>query len=142
MIVGRVWTAQGNPDPSVALFPNGTVAAKLIFTTASEAEVLYLKGSPQWQAYVYTNPNDPAPMATSPRAVLSLRLLQIDIAVKDDRLSDTTGWVFGTWLRMNNRAEGRWGNPLNRTPVDDKSWPNHWIAGQSWINVGGAVTCC
>jgi len=66
--------------------------------------VLYLKGSPQWQAYVYTNPNDPAPMATSPRAVLSLRLLQIDIAVKDDRLSDTTGWVFGTWLRMNNRA--------------------------------------
>jgi hypothetical protein len=31
-----------------------------------------------------------APKASSPRAVLSLRLLQIDIAVKDDRLLDTT----------------------------------------------------
>ena len=98
MIVGRVWKAHGNPDPTVALFPNGTVAAKLIFTTASEAEVPYLKGSPQWQAYVYANTSDPAPKATSPRAVLGLRLLQIDIAVKDDRLSDTTGWVFGTFV--------------------------------------------
>ena len=98
MIIGRVWQDHGDPDPTAALFPNGTVATKLIFTTASEAEVPYLKGSPQWQAYVYANPNDPAPKATSPRAVLSLRLLQIDIAVKDDRLSDTTGWVFGTFV--------------------------------------------
>ena len=92
MIIGRVWQDHGDPDPTAALFPNGTVATKLIFTTASEAEVPYLKGSPQWQAYVYANPNDPAPKATSSRAVLSLRLLQ------NDRLSDTTGWVFGTFV--------------------------------------------
>jgi len=100
MIIGRVWQDHGDPDPTAALFPNGTVATKLIFTTASEAEVPYLKGSPQWQAYVYANPNDPAPKATSPRAVLSLRLLQIDIAVKDDRLSgyDRLGvWNIRLW---------------------------------------------
>jgi len=35
MIIGRVWKDHGNPDPTGASFPNGTVAAKLIFTTTS-----------------------------------------------------------------------------------------------------------
>jgi hypothetical protein len=121
-----LWSRQdhGNPNPTAALFPNGTVATKLIFTTASEAEVPYLKGAPQWQAYVYANPNDPAPKASSPRAVLPLRLLQIDIAVKDDRVSDTTpGWVFGTFVYG--------GGPGG---VGSSGWMNVSLVGTMWGN--------
>jgi hypothetical protein len=96
--IGRVWSNHGAPNPSLALMSNGTVAAKLIFTTAPVSEVPYLQGAPVWNAYVYANPNDPAPKANSPRAVLQLRLLQIDIAVKDSRLASTTGWAFGTFV--------------------------------------------
>ena len=126
MIFGRVWQDHGNPDPAAALFPNGTVATKLIFTAASEAEVPYLKGAPQWQAYVYANPNDPAPKASSPRAVLPLRLLQIDIAVKDDRVSDTTGWVFGTFVYG--------GGPGG---VGGSGWMNVSSVGTMWGNDPG-----
>ena len=59
---------------------------------------------------MYADPNDPAPKATSPRAVLSVRLLQIDVAVKDDRVSDMTGWVFGTFVY----GGGPWGTKRQR----------------------------
>jgi hypothetical protein len=139
MIIGRVWQDHGNPDPTAALFPNGTVAAKLIFTTASEAEVPYLKGAPQWQAYIYANPNDPAPKTTSPRAVLSLRLLQIDIAVKDDRVSETTGWVFGTFVYgggPGSQGASGWTN-VSSVGVMWGNDPGYSGAGsltQTWLN--------
>ncbi|HEY4942929.1 MAG TPA: hypothetical protein VII56_15985 [Rhizomicrobium sp.] len=102
-IIGRVWSDHGKPDPALASFPEGTVAAKLLFTTAPVAQVPYLAGAPQWQAYVYADPhiqtsdipNDPAKRV---RAVLTVRLLQIDIAVKDSRVASTTGWIMGTFV--------------------------------------------
>ena len=139
MIIGRVWQDHGNPDPTAALFPNGTVAAKLIFTAASEAEVPYLKGSPQWQAYVYANPNDPAPKVTSPRSVLSLRLLQIDIAVKDDRVSDTTGWVFGTFVYgggPGGQSGSGWTNVASVGVIwgNDPGYPGTGLLEETWLN--------
>jgi|SRR5581483_7244918 len=77
--------------------PNGTVAAKLLFTTAPVSEVPYLQGAPTWNSFVYAGLNDPAPRPNSARAIVQLRLLQIDVAVKDPRVSETTGWVFGTF---------------------------------------------
>lgn len=96
--LGRMWSDHGRPDPSLAAMPDGTVAAKLLFTTASDAEVPYLKGSPEWSAYVYADPNDQNPKPDSPRAVLKLKLLQIDVAVKDSHAGSPTGWVFGTFV--------------------------------------------
>lgn len=96
--IGRVWMDRGRPNPALGSMPNGTVAAKLLFTTAPDSEVPYLQSAPTWSAYVYANPNDPAPGPNSPRAVLPVRLLQIDIAVKDPRVAGTTGWVFGTFV--------------------------------------------
>lgn len=97
--IGRMWSDRGHPDPAQASnLPDGTVAAKLLFTTASEAEVPYLKGAPEWSAYVYADPNDPNPKPSSPRAVLKVRLLQIDVAVKDSHAGSPTGWVFGTFV--------------------------------------------
>jgi hypothetical protein len=94
--LGKVWANHGNPDAGLATMPEGTVAAKLLFTTAPVEQVPWLAGSPEWQAYVY-DPNDSHPRATSPRAIRTVRLLQVDIAVKDRRATDT-GWVFGTFV--------------------------------------------
>jgi hypothetical protein len=96
--IGRVWANHGKPEPSAALMPEGTVAAKLLFTTATPDEVPYLQGAPLWQAFIYENPNDPVPKPTTPRTIQAVRLLQIDIAVKDAQVATTTGWVFGTFV--------------------------------------------
>ena len=139
MILGRVWKDHGNPDTAAALFPNGTFAAKLVFTTASETEVPYLKGAPRWQAYVYSDRNDPDPTATSPRAAIDLRLLQIDLAVKDDRVSDTTGWVFGTFV-YGGGPEGRSGTGWTNVSAvggmwgNDPSYSGSGPLAQTWLN--------
>lgn len=96
--IGKVWADHGRPNAAMALAPEGTVAAKLLFTTAPVSEVDYLKGAPTWKAYVFADANDPQPTPTSPRAVRAVRLLQIDIAVKDSRAAATTGWIFGTFV--------------------------------------------
>jgi hypothetical protein len=103
-VIGRVWRNPQKPDPSQAKFPDGTAAVKLLFTEASVDQVPYLKGSKEWQAYIYQDVVTPLnPLVSSaaapdmPRVVKTLRLLQIDIAVRDSRADATTGWVFGTF---------------------------------------------
>jgi hypothetical protein len=102
MTIGKVWTDHGNPDSTLTKLPEGTVAAKLLFTTAPVSEAPYLAGAPAWSGYVYADPHIqtsqiPDDPAKRKRAVLKLRLLQIDIAVKDAR-STTTGWFMGTFV--------------------------------------------
>jgi hypothetical protein len=122
-VIGRVWADHGMPDSSQASFPEGTVAAKLLFTTASVAEVPYLRGSPEWTGYVYANPNTLRPNLGDPRALMKLRLLQIDIAVKDSRVAATTGWVFGTFV---------YGGGLTGKP--GQGWANVQPVGLMWGN--------
>jgi hypothetical protein len=74
-VIGRVWADHGRPDPSVAQMPDGTVAAKLLFTTATVVEVPYLVGAPEWNAYIYSDVNNPTPAPNSPRAVVKVRLV-------------------------------------------------------------------
>ena len=95
-VVGRVWRDPDNPDPAAAKFPDGTVALKLLFTQAPVSQVPYLKDAKEWDAYIYETTAVP----TNPlgkRTVQTLRLLQVDVAVRDTRANDTTGWVFGTF---------------------------------------------
>ncbi|AWN42512.1 hypothetical protein [Methylobacterium durans] len=124
--IGRVWADRGRPNPAFGSMPNGTVAAKLLFTTAPVSEVPYLQGAPTWNAYVYADANDPAPGPTSPRAVLPVRLLQIDIAVKDPQVADVTGWVFGTFVY----GGGPGGQP-------GAGWTNVAPVGVMWGNDPG-----
>lgn len=92
VVIGKMWSDHGHPDAAMAgSLPEGTVAAKLLFTTATVQQVPYLAGAPAWQAYI-------SPSPTGPRAVTPVRLLQIDIAVKDSRVASLTGWVFGTFV--------------------------------------------
>jgi hypothetical protein len=105
--IGRVWPKEGVPDPSAASFPRGTVVAKLLFAQATEEHVSYLKGTPSWRALVHQTPDDcsvvPSDNRTSCNRVEgTVQLLQLDVAVKDDRAADT-GWVFGTFVFNGHR---------------------------------------
>ncbi len=92
--LGRVWRDANAPDPTMSKFPSGAVSAKLIFTQAPVSEVPYLAGSVEWQADIdRATDNGPRP---------TLRLLQVDVAVRDTRATSTTGWVFGTFVYDGN----------------------------------------
>ncbi|HEY8696864.1 MAG TPA: hypothetical protein VIM02_04545 [Rhizomicrobium sp.] len=121
--IGKVWADHMNPQVSLAAMPEGTVGAKLLYTTATVDEVPYLAGAPEWQAYVYKDVHATTPKETDPRAVTTVRLLQIDIAVKDSRVAGTTGWVFGTFV-----YGGGPGGPAG------SGWTNVAPVGSSWGN--------
>jgi hypothetical protein len=120
-VLGQVWKNHDDPDPRQAQFPEGTVAFKLLFTAATVAQVPYLKNSLEWEADINRS------HGTGHRP--KLRLLQIDVAVRDSRADSTTGWVFGTfiydgdapgqtvWERM-VPVGGMWGNDPDKLDDD------------------------
>jgi hypothetical protein len=87
-VIGRVWKIESKPDPRKAIFLEGTVSCKLIFTATPVTQAPFLDGSLTWQADVHRANN------ASPRP--EVKLLQIDVAIKDSRAAPT-GWVFGTF---------------------------------------------
>lgn len=111
--IRNVWPDCGKniPSPSACTFPEKTVAFKLLFTTASNAQVPFLVNSFAWTA------NIGPPQV--PRTDQTVRLLQLDIAVKDAR--SPIGWVFGTFV-----YDGSLGGS---TP-----WERLQLVGVSWGN--------
>ena len=51
-VLGQVWANPDDPDPVHALFPEGTVAAKLLFTAAPVTQAPYLEGTLEWDANI------------------------------------------------------------------------------------------
>lgn len=110
--IGRVWKDPHNPDVDYMKahgFPVGTVVGKILFTTATVNEVAYLKNPVQWQAYVTKS------FQSQEREVQSVRLIQMDIMVRDPRADSTGGWVFGTFVY--NGAKGEKDLWRNLVPV-------------------------
>jgi hypothetical protein len=98
--VGRVWPNDSAPVPSQSTFPEGTVSFKLLFTSGTVEKVPFLAGTKEWKANIYPcNPRNPVPSCpdAKKRVDQTVRLLQIDIAIKDKNASET-GWVFGTFI--------------------------------------------
>lgn len=139
--IGQVWKQRGSPDLTKGVFPEGTVAVKLLFTTAPISEVPYLRGAPEWTAYVYAKPNAPKPypLLGDKRVLMKVRLLQIDISVKDSRVSSTTGWVFGTFVYggglSSYKGQG-WGNvyPVGLMWGNDPGHDGSGSLRETWIN--------
>jgi hypothetical protein len=135
-VLGQVWKNRDNPLHNATVpFPEGTVAFKLLFTTATVAEVPQLKRTLEWEADIERS------RGLEPRP--KVRLLQIDVAVRDKRADPTTGWVFGTFV-YNGDAPGAtvwdrmvpvgamWGNdpdriadggPLSETVINPEARP-------------------
>lgn len=133
--LGQVWgpvaSGAGKPDLGGLPFTVGTVVAKLLYTEATATEVPLLTGAPEVQGNINlrANPTDiNCPTNTDPRVPSTLRLLQLDIAVRDARANET-GWVFGTFV-YDGRVAGSdpwaklkpvglmWGNDPDLTDSD------------------------
>jgi hypothetical protein len=140
-VIGQVWKDPNNPDASVARFPDGAVSIKLLFTQATDAagptQVPFLKNAKTWKADI--NRNAQAPDGPN---VSELRLLQIDLAVRDSRADATTGWVFATFI-YNGDAAGAtpydrmvpvgvmWGNDPGVTPSQVAAGT---VLQETWLN--------
>ena len=96
-VLGEVWENPNHPNPGAFKhFPDGTVGIKLLFTEADATEVPYMAGAKEWEAFIYDKMESPI-NPNGARTVKKLRLLQVDIAVRDTKNDAVTGWVFGTF---------------------------------------------
>jgi hypothetical protein len=129
-VIGKVWKVPDHPDPNAFNnFPDGTVSIKLLFTEADSKEVPYLDGSKEWDAYIYDKNESPV-NPNGVRKVKEMRLLQIDIAVRDVRNDYVTGWVFGTFT-YNGALKGS--SPYGKLVPIGIMWgndPEATVAGQ------------
>ncbi len=138
-MIGQVWANHGKPDATLSTAPEGTVAAKLLFTTASDEEVPWMKGSPGWDAYVFEDLHNGGSFNDdAPRKVTKVRLLQLDIAVKDKR-SAQTGWFFGTFVYGGGMAANAGSGWKNVAPVglmwgNDPGYSGTGPLKETWIN--------
>lgn len=133
--IGRVWGDATNPSLDAIKadggFPAGTVVAKLLFTTAPVAQVPFLSNPIEWTAYVrpaYVNPT-PNGLPINPRIVATVRLIQVDIMVRDPRADATGGWVYGTWV-----YNGLQSPPFTPGQKFDNRWKNLVPVGMMWGN--------
>ncbi len=129
--IGRVWADAKNPDIYALKengFPVGTVVAKLMFTTTPVAQAPFLSNPIEWSAYVKkTFSFTPTGFPIAPREVNTVRLLQVDIMVRDDRARSTGGWVFITYVYNGLQAPSR--APGQRF---DNRWRNLMPVGLMW----------
>jgi hypothetical protein len=116
------------PDPAKGIFADHAGAMKLLFSSGTPDQVSWLKDSFAWEVH-------PDRAATD---VMKVRLMQIDVAMKDSqRTLDTgTGWVFGTFVYDPNadveRAHREFGAPLGTSP-----WHKMMPVGVTWGNDPG-----
>ena len=97
--MGKMWKNKNNPDPRVTDarygggFPEGTIFCKLLFADVQpdDHSVPYLENPVDWLGYITDSWNSPT------RSVRHLRLLQMDIMIRDKRADPWMGWVFGTF---------------------------------------------
>ena len=133
--LGEIFSDVCQPSlPVQVRFPSHTVAVKFLFTDADPDKVTYLNNAPTYSAYI-DPPDAPRNTQIEDRVKRDVRLLQVDIAVKDRR-ARSTDWVFGTfaWIGapsgdalFNNLVPVslQWGNDPEVYNQDIK---------QSWIN--------
>lgn len=121
----KIWN-DGNsaPDFSAASMPDGAVVVKLLFSQADPTEIPYLKGSPSLAANVATPPGGGTgcvSLKETHRAKGSVRLVQVDFAVKDSSHAPKTNWVFGTFA-YRNEAPGT--DPWKKLVPVGVTWGN------------------
>ena len=125
---GQVFARPNDPDLGKARFEEGAMVFKILFSAATpddfeNPDAYLLEGAPAWQIAIQPDP-------TAPGQLTTVRLLQMDVAVRDAR-AKPSGWVFGTfafdrqasdepaWKRL--RPVGlMWGNDPGYTPADQQ----------------------
>ena len=140
-----MWDKWGQPNTSKhAKFPLNTVTFKLLFTEATPTDIPFLRGGPTWRATIANEAmvNESGPSQERTLEPVDLHFMQVDIAVRDPRADDTTGWVFGTFMYHESVPNE---NPWQRLMPICLMWGNdpdlteeNYNKGQrpieSWIN--------
>lgn len=157
--VGQVYCDPDNPKPG-ALNPDptalnsmaeGSYVIKLLFSTVNEQELPTVKGAFEWDADIYARKSprerNAGPLAMYRRQPGKVRLIQIDLQVRDNR--SPTGWLLGTY-GYDGRGKGdtpwkrmvplglQWGNNPTVTYAQSCSGPNgpcdYDKLTEQWIN--------
>jgi hypothetical protein len=96
-VLGNVFGDACNPQlPASVNFPEGTVSIKFLFTDADPGEVTYLAGAAEYDANIDVEGAGSGGRPVTQRRKRIMRLLQVDISVKDASAAETK-WVFGTF---------------------------------------------
>jgi hypothetical protein len=135
-VFGQVWNDAYAPDPFKALFPEGTVAAKLLFTSATADQAPYMTGALEWDANIdVLVAGDNRCRSTGNRQVQKLQLLQMDLAIRDHR-ADPAGWVFATYAYDGSRPGA---TPFDRMAPVGVMWGNDPTLDQAAFTAGQRV---
>lgn len=133
-VVGEIFEDPCDPNyPENVRFPEGTVSIKFLFTDAPVDQVTYLANAPVYHAYM-----DPPGQRVRPqdRSLRDVRLLQMDIAVRDSR-ANPVGWLFGTfaWIGL-PRGDTLFDNlePVSLQWGDDPGVTSPRRIRETWIN--------
>ena len=142
---GGMWNELGQPIKKHAKFSLNTVTFKLLFTEATPREIPFLKGSPTWKATIAKDPlhnkltKGPSNERTLP---VDMHFFQVDIAVRDSRADETTGWVFGTFMYHDSvKNENPWKRLMpvclmwgNDPDLTEEKYDQGARPKESWIN--------
>ena len=135
-VLGDVFAEPCNPALPVAIkFPADTASVKFLFTDASTNEVTYLQDAPEYDAYIDPSGSGVVGHPAKERSSRPMRLLQVDISVKDTRSSET-GWVFGTFAWIGPPKGDKLFDNLVPVSLQWGNDPKVYDASvqQSWIN--------
>lgn len=135
-VFGDIFAEPCNPSFPVALkFPFDTVSIKFLFTDAPPADVTYLKDAPEYDALIDAEGAGSSRRPVKDRAKRTVRLLQVDIAIKDTRARETD-WVFGTFVWIGPPKGDRLFDNLVPTALQWGNDPGVYDTAlrQSWVN--------
>ncbi|WP_440980825.1 hypothetical protein [Shinella sumterensis] len=137
-VFGSIFEDECNPKfPTTVRFPDQTASVKFLFTNASPDEVTYLKGAPEFTAFINpdTAPGQRPEIRPEKREPRTLRLLQVDIAIRDPR-ADATDWVFGTFIWRGPSKGDRFFDNMVPASLQWGNDPGVYDRGvnQSWVN--------
>jgi len=107
-------------NPAKAKFIDGAFVFKVLFAQYLPSRIKApdpLAHAPSWQVLDLNN--------TSPtfNTLIEVRLLQVDVAVKDDHFASTTGWVFATYVYDESKY-----------PSETNAWKRLAPVGIQWGN--------
>jgi hypothetical protein len=125
--IGQVWTDAISPTAELSRFDEGTVVVKVLFSDAQGEDFIdgvdILQGAPEWQ--VHYDPTEDDDGDDQPLGIYPMRLMQLDIAIRDDD-AGPTGWIFGTFAYDRN-AE-------TTVEGEDAAWYRMMPVGLMWGN--------
>ena len=127
-LLNHIWRdPTRGPDFRYLPFLLNTVAVKLVFTEATASDDPALVGAPELQVAVHAGAKrnesgcPAAAEGSDNRSPTMLRLVQLDIAVREQRASYKTGWVFGSFRYDGSIASD---NPWQRLKPIGLMWGN------------------